>query len=81
MWTVQGLLAVLLVDDSPEELWRVSSPANNLLLPRKGQNTPKIGVDLANVYRAQKYVLFSFCCAFASLIKKNLRILHERFTF
>jgi hypothetical protein len=46
MWTVQGLLAVLLVDDSPEELWRVSSPANNLLLPRKGQNTPKIGVDL-----------------------------------
>jgi hypothetical protein len=43
---VQGLLAVLVVDDSPEELWRVSSPANNLLLPRKGQNTSKKSVDV-----------------------------------
>jgi hypothetical protein len=45
MWTVQGLLAVLVVDDSPEELWRVSSPVNNVLLPRKGQNIPKLGAD------------------------------------
>jgi hypothetical protein len=36
---VQGVLAVLVVDDSPEELWRVSSPTRDLLLSRKDQVT------------------------------------------
>jgi len=63
---VKGLLAVLVVDDSPEELWRVSSPANNLLLPRKGQNTPKIGVDV--VFFNKRTV--KICI---SLIMPNLR--------